>query len=256
MSEALKTLTGRRNDAWRDIPGVASNAWLAYTYGLRPLISDVYSAMKVLSKPKLDTVPVKVVRSGNSQTAGFYWQNSSKTQKSRIDYVIKSRGEITFEVTNPLFKSLDSLGLINPALVAWELVPFSFVVDWFVPVGKAIQGIVPPQGVQFRDGWISSKCKGKAIQTTDIAPAGPTGWHTKSTSTEWEKSRTVLTSFPRYHVIVPDLSLSKEKIGSGLSLLFQASAWGKKKQTVQPERLSQDNRNWREQWPNHPWWAR
>jgi hypothetical protein len=28
------------------------------------------------------------------------------------------------------------MGLTNPAVVAWELVPFSFVVDWFVNVSE------------------------------------------------------------------------------------------------------------------------
>lgn len=31
------------------------------------------------------------------------------------------------------------LGLMDPELVAWELVPFSFVIDWFAPVGSWLE---------------------------------------------------------------------------------------------------------------------
>lgn len=256
VSEALRTLTGRKNDAWRDIPGVASNAWLAYTYGLRPLVNDAYSAMKVLSKPDKAEVPIKTVRSSHRQECHLV-TGYSTTTKDWVDYEINTSGQIQFVVTNPLIRTLDQLGLTNPLMVAWELVPFSFVVDWFLPVGKAIQGIVPPQGVRFVDGWVYHKARGKTIHTTFYQGKPP--WNTRSESREFEKRREILSAFPRYRVIVPDLSLSKTQIGSGLALLFQTSVWGKQKQTVRPEPLRKgrrDERNWREQWPPDPWWAR
>lgn len=37
-----------------------------------------------------------------------------------------------------LFKA-NQLGLINPATVAWEVVPFSFLVDWFLPVSRFLE---------------------------------------------------------------------------------------------------------------------
>lgn len=257
VSKALNVITGRRNTDWRDIPGVASNAWLAYTYGLRPLIKDVYSAMEVLSKPGIDEVPVHTVRS--SRTILHHSKIGETYRWTEVKFDIKTRGEISFLVTNPLIKTLDQMGLINPLSVAWELVPFSFVVDWFLPVGKALQQIVPPQGVKFVDGWITHKCRGWSINASNVTTVQPHGWITRCTTREFEKTRSVLTSFPRYHVVVPDLSLSKSQIGSGLALLFQASAWGKQKQRVHPEPISRrgaDERNWREQWPNDPWWSR
>lgn len=32
-------------------------------------------------------------------------------------------------------RTLDQLGLVNPLLVGWELIPFSFIIDQFVPIG-------------------------------------------------------------------------------------------------------------------------
>ena len=39
---------------------------------------------------------------------------------------------------NPLLRALSSFGIANLGTIAWELVPFSFVVDWLLPVGDWI----------------------------------------------------------------------------------------------------------------------
>jgi hypothetical protein len=39
-------------------------------------------------------------------------------------------------VSNPNLYLANKLGFVNPGVIAWELVPFSFVIDWFVPVGN------------------------------------------------------------------------------------------------------------------------
>jgi len=40
------------------------------------------------------------------------------------------------------------LGFVNPVSVAWQLVPFSFVVDWFVNVGQFIGSYTDFVGVE------------------------------------------------------------------------------------------------------------
>lgn len=215
VSGALRILTGRKNDRWRDIPGVASNTWLAYSYGLRPLLKDVYDASAALEK-RLQAPPELIqVRSGRdlpiaARSAYSYYADAVRGN-------ISSRGSIRFRVSNPILKKLDQCGVLNPLSIVWELTPFSFVADWFLPIGAFITNILPPQGVDFVDGWVSTRVRGQYTSTTDI----PTGWHTRSVSTEVLKRRTVLTSFPRYHVVVPDLSLSKTQVASALSLLWQ-----------------------------------
>lgn len=223
VSEALSTLTGRKNNKWRDIPGVASDAWLAYSYALRPLLSDIHGAAKALSK-RNKFVDVAVVRSTNL----FDFRDKFVTAPSSWAYTaemmgeVRTRGEIRFRVSNPLYRIFDQVGLTNPLSIAWELVPFSFVVDWLLPIGKTLANVVPPQGVDFVDGWVSQKTSGSSFCSTNLPTPG-LGWKTLSSSREILKTRSVLTGFPRYHVVVPDLSLSKQQIASGLALLWQVS---------------------------------
>lgn len=47
---------------------------------------------------------------------------------------------------------LTSLGLSDPAQVAWALVPFSFVVDWFLPVGSYLEALGAVKGLTFVSG--------------------------------------------------------------------------------------------------------
>jgi len=49
------------------------------------------------------------------------------------------------------------MGLINPAEVAWELTPWSFVVDWFIPVGNFLEALTARAGVTFIDGCSAYK---------------------------------------------------------------------------------------------------
>ena len=47
--------------------------------------------------------------------------------------------------------SAAQFGLTNPLLVAWEVVPFSFVVDWFLPVGDYLEGLTSLHGLKLSE---------------------------------------------------------------------------------------------------------
>jgi hypothetical protein len=44
------------------------------------------------------------------------------------------------------------LGVINPLAIAWELYPFSFVIDWFVPIGSVLTAATATAGLEFVSG--------------------------------------------------------------------------------------------------------
>jgi hypothetical protein len=57
--------------------------------------------------------------------------------------------------TDQTVASLRDYGLINIAENAWELIPFSFVVDWFVGVGDFLHNITALAGLTFENGSIT-----------------------------------------------------------------------------------------------------
>lgn len=55
--------------------------------------------------------------------------------------------ELHHEAAREVRGWLSSVGLLNPLAVVWELIPFSFVLDWFFPLGKAISRAALPRAL-------------------------------------------------------------------------------------------------------------
>lgn len=72
---------------------------------------------------------------------------------------MKCRMRVIYEYSlgNSVFHNLSSFGVTNPASLAWELLPFSFVVDWFLPVGDFLSSLDAEFGMTFRRGIYSSQ---------------------------------------------------------------------------------------------------
>lgn len=110
---------------------IASN-WLQLQYGWLPLLEDVEQAAKataaILNKPFQATYRV------SSQVANVveYPTNllSPHFQSVTTDSL---RRKVTIS-EDP--SAIQSLSLTDLASVVWEKVPYSFVADWFVPIGS------------------------------------------------------------------------------------------------------------------------
>jgi hypothetical protein len=63
---------------------------------------------------------------------------------------------LILEVVNPEFVRLQQMGLTNPLEVAWELIPFSFVADWFISVGDWLRGLTALHGLRIVSGFRSN----------------------------------------------------------------------------------------------------
>ncbi len=109
---------------------VAASELIA-SYGLEPLIGDLFgSVMKLQDALGQDIIRRIVVTRSASDTVD--WQHSSKPYYTTTSYWETSDRVIVYVKMIP-HESDFTLG--NPAEIAWELVPFSFVVDWGIPVG-------------------------------------------------------------------------------------------------------------------------
>lgn len=201
----------------------AANAWLEWTYAVKPLISDVKGSVDALYSNRDPYLEVKTVRSSSShQLYGetHHVSQSGDVLETRLVGTLKSSGSFRYLVTNPFLATLDQLGLLNPVQLAWELYPLSFVADWFVNVGGLLGNIVPPQGVQFLEGYTYVKARGTSHANEKLVfPWGESVTH--GTSTEVIKDRRSLSDFPSFQLIRPDLDLTRNQIISGVSLLVQ-----------------------------------
>lgn len=87
--------------------------------------------------------------SSSGYTADYY--DGRIRYQDRVDRTDNYRTQLlaTVYIDNPNLALANQLGFVNPATVAWELVPFSFLVDWFVPVGRFLSTWTDFAGYQF-----------------------------------------------------------------------------------------------------------
>jgi hypothetical protein len=112
--------------------------WLQARYGLRTLVYDIEDLIGALNS--LDDA-----RERFKERAGFShsyqernlhvnsdpWYGVIETQ-TITDYEVSVRGNVVADIQPPKFG-------FNPITTGWELVRFSFIIDWFIQVGKALE---------------------------------------------------------------------------------------------------------------------
>jgi len=144
----------------------ASKAWLEYKYAITPLMSDIRSVMDIAQKGlSRDTLLFNVQRTVTGPLApdGFI-MTSSERPNSTISGRMEESAKVTFwgRIMDPRLTMYTALGLDNPWAIAWEIVPFSFVIDWLLPIGDWLRSITATLGVTYVDGHIVRRVCGWA----------------------------------------------------------------------------------------------
>lgn len=158
--------------------------WLELQYGWKPLLSDVHGAVTALaSRDKSKWIITSkgsmketfdLVYHGPNVASPDYGSGKASGMKGvyvRIDAI--PQNDVTI--------AMASAGVLNPLDVAWELLPFSFVVDWALPVGDYLNSLDALLGYgptwcsisTFERSRISHTLVGTAWETT----AGSTVFH-------------------------------------------------------------------------------
>lgn len=116
-----------------------SSGYLEISFGWMPLLSSVHTAVNAYGKGILTRGSKVSAVSGNKRL---------DLSKGNLDTSAVGRASISGKVKNPNVATLNSLGLVNPALMAWQRVPYSFVVDWFVPIGPILGSLTAEAGLE------------------------------------------------------------------------------------------------------------
>lgn len=142
----------------------ASGLWLEYWFGWAPMASDIFESAVVLT----DTLGQGWISAQGSAKQGV--NHSEWFSVGSGDYgmvcstdvvvIVKQGGD--FRIENPNAALLTKLGMNNPASIAWELMPFSFVVDWFTNVGDVLNAYTALFGFEWRRPYTMSYVKGLA----------------------------------------------------------------------------------------------
>jgi hypothetical protein len=216
---------------------VAEN-WLALQYGWKPLLADIHGALEAFARYCVQDPEVVRGVKGSAKsvsksvtelgTTSYYYQ---KTGESRVATYSNCKIGLRYTIDSGLRAFAAQTGFTNPINLAWEVLPYSFVVDWFLPIGPYLETLSAFDGLAFLDGYVTNATVQYTLASHDFYgrfPANETPIYTM-----WDKrarywrqyiqiNRQRITSFPG--AVMPSFKnpLSITHAMNGLSLLRAA----------------------------------
>lgn len=170
FSAAVQNLYSPKRQTYRNRPGPTRNTannWLELQYGWKPLLQDIDGSMRSLAAFLHDTPVIRTVRASAHSEAKTKWPVRFFNQPvdfgqsgnpltnigfgNRISFQ-SVRYACRFRLDNSTKAFLSQTGFTSPVNLAWELLPYSFVVDWFLPIGPYLESMSAFEGMEFLDG--------------------------------------------------------------------------------------------------------
>jgi hypothetical protein len=134
----------------RAVAKALSGTWLEHSFGWAPLFGDVDSAAKALGDTNhhvpnvvqysaFDNIASSVVSTYNNPSANGHLYIRSKF-RTRFDVSVHYKGCVAWDSPNLArdWQSTWGVSLRDFVPTVWELIPYSFLVDYFTNVGKLV----------------------------------------------------------------------------------------------------------------------
>jgi len=176
LVEAAKFLSGKIGPTNRPVKTDAamSQAWLELRYGWMPLVQDMHDSGIFLSNLLQDPFSWKLrsrkkinkpLPLGTGST-DVIWDSWYCWDRYQVLAIFKEKPSLIYQ-----------LGLNNPLNLAWELLPWSFVVDWAIPIGD----------------WLHARGDASSLigtfVETETSAAGCNGLRLRPGQTAWDNIR-------------------------------------------------------------------
>jgi hypothetical protein len=143
-------------------PEELADRYMELRYALRPLVCDVINYISAISAMSNSHADRLTARGSKTDTDGY----TSKIKMSSTDLrdiFVTISGQHQVSVRAGVLSKIDEvsalniIGLDSVLEAAWELVPFSFVADWFFNIGKTLASWTPELGLTTLASWVTVK---------------------------------------------------------------------------------------------------
>lgn len=137
--------TAKRNPL--GIPKAIAQGYLQFRYGWQPMLQNIYDSAIVVAEAAIDkgfpirasaTESIKVSRKVENM-GGFSYSSSAKPPLYPYNHTESGkqgcRLHVNLAAQSSKVPTIADFTTLNPALLAWNLIPFSFVADWFYNIG-------------------------------------------------------------------------------------------------------------------------
>lgn len=218
---------GVRRKLLAKVNRATTNRWLEYQYGWHPLMQDIKTIVEALKdqSKKFNGSRVSATRNVSYEESlpAFYPQSVGALAQVQGSITSGAKVRLDAVITDLDTYLLDKVGLANFGLLLWEIVPFSFVIDWIMPIGNVIQAFSAGLGLTFLGGSQTVYTKAELDVTWTaygFTSGSPLGVKIQSL-TNW---RTTFLSMPMPKFYMKDLSSSLTRVATAYSLLSQLAA--------------------------------
>lgn len=159
ITGALRSLASKADRKRLYYKKRSSALYLEGVFGWLPMMQDIYDAFETLS----GSHRASPVRAKNSMVYSQSVTNANErvVVQTELSALVGAQGRMS----NPNLALLGDLGLINPLAVAWDKVPYSFVVNWFIPVGTYLNSLTDLVGYETEDAFVTTFVRKTAAGT-------------------------------------------------------------------------------------------
>lgn len=158
----------------------ASGKYLGTVFGVMPLVDDIIGIVNELTadgREKLVKVSGRAKRSESGQESNVvnvqdFTASSVKAEVVDDWTVTRScRCFLTFRLNNEVIQGLSRNGITNPAFVVYDTIPWSFVFEWGIKVGKFLNALDATIGFDYVAGCYSELVESRMGST--LSPRQP-----------------------------------------------------------------------------------
>jgi hypothetical protein len=217
----------RRFGGLGDLSQELANRRLEYMYGVKPLMQSIYGSADELQRLVINKTAKLRVRATdknykvNTFRIQCYWGGQNFNAK---DVKIKLSTTLGVDVRTDQ-QDFSRWASLNPIGIAWELMPYSFVIDWFLNVGGYLQNMETYlwNANKFRSGYRTDFAAFEGFGAFSFPiPSGSTGTDQIDANIEgFRLTRQLLTHYPIPYLPRFQANLGSSRLLNGAALLAQ-----------------------------------
>lgn len=188
-------------------PRELSKRYLEARYAIRPMYYDakgVLAAYNAKNKPNdRQTFRGRASQTDSTVAGSQKLWGSSQSElwcHRSTSYAVEARAGVLAKIEDISRASI--WGLDQPIEAVWEIIPFSFIIDWFFNVGKVISSWTPNTGLRELASWcVVNETTFQSIIVDEFRPIWPTSdIFAKEASYSGERSKTIV---HKYRLVKP-----------------------------------------------------
>lgn len=171
-SALLAVKRGNWKLAYRNLGGrggvsrFAADNYLQWKFGWSPLMQDIRGGVELLKRQL--SIDDKIVRNVRNLSTDNSWEHEVGSNVPGQYSTVTGKGTHTTKVAlwcrfkpDAWRQAAEATGLDDPLGILWEVTPWSFVVDWVLPVGNLLSALSVRERLDFVGGYYSVVAQGQ-----------------------------------------------------------------------------------------------